>query len=62
VSSKFLRMHYTSGRLMTHKQTELALTSLERGSQKEAPKLAVEGNRFWSRSIIATILLPFFGD
>ena len=27
--------------------------------QKEAPKLAVEGNRFWSRSIITTILLPF---
>ena len=27
--------------------------------QKEAPKLAVKGNRFWSRSIITTILLPF---
>ena len=27
--------------------------------QKEAPKLAVEGNSFWSRSIITTLLLPF---
>jgi len=27
--------------------------------QKGAPKLVVEGNRFWSRSIITTILLPF---
>ena len=27
--------------------------------QKEASKLAVEGNRFWSSSIITTILFPF---
>jgi len=27
--------------------------------QKEAPKLAVEGIRFWSRSIVTTLLLPF---
>jgi len=27
--------------------------------QKEAQKLAVEGNGFWSRSIITTTLLPF---
>ena len=27
--------------------------------QKEAPKLAVEGNMFFSRSIITTLLLPF---
>jgi len=39
VSSKFLRMHYTSGRLMTHKQTELALTSLVR-ARCARPKLA----------------------
>jgi len=31
--------------------------------QKGAPKLAVEGNGFWSRSLITTILLPsWHGD
>ena len=30
--------------------------------QKEAPKLAVEGNRFWSRSIVTTTDLASFLD
>jgi len=34
------------------------MTKYYQWKQKETQKLIVEGNRFWSKSIITTILLP----